>query len=412
MGPHSVDPSVIFEERRHLSDGPKRMVKPVAFIGLLMLGVSVLLSYVSGDGWSTFAQRYLVAYMWWLSIALGALFFVIIQHLTKAGWSVVVRRVAEILSCTMPVLAVLSLPLVVSVLMQDSTVFRWADPAEVAKSGLIQKKVGYLNPWFFAIRVVLYFVVLISLTRFFLKHSKEQDETGNIEHTRAMQKLSPLAIILFALTTTFISFDFLMSLDPEWFSTMFGVYFFAGCVVSFLAFYALTLMGLQRRGLLKNAVTTEHFHDIGKLNFAFIFFWGYVAFSQFMLIWYANIPEETLWFEHRSHGPWFYVAIALVACHLFIPFAGMLSRHVKRSRKGYAFWAIWLLVIHWVDLNWIITPTWAHGDHTSVFHFVDVSLFLGVGALVLATALGVASKVSLVPERDPLLGESLAFHNM
>ncbi|MCA8970532.1 MAG: hypothetical protein KDC95_12135, partial [Planctomycetes bacterium] len=156
---------------------------------------------------------------------------------------------------------------------------------------------------------------------------------------------------------------------------------------------------------------TEHYHHLGKLNFAVVFFCGYIAFSQFMLIWYANIPEEPLCFEHRTEGPWLAVAYVLIFGHMIIPFAGLLSRHVKRSRKAYAFWAIWLLVMHWIDLNWIVMPTFSHGGG-SVFHVIDLSLFLGIGALVLATALKIGSQVALVPERDPLLGESLAFENM
>lgn len=411
MGHHKVDPSIIFEERRHFADAPRRMVMPVAILGLLMLGVSVLLALISDEGFAMFGRHYLVAYTWWTSIIVGAMFFVIIQHLTKAGWSVVVRRVPEILGCAVPTLALLSLPLVVPVLLGDGSVFSWADSEKVAASELIQKKAGYLNGWFFLARVAFYFTVWFLITRFYFTRSRRQDETGDPEHTRVMQRRSPLAIILFALTTTFFAFDFLMSIDPEWFSTMFGVYFFAGSVVSFMAFFALTLMGIQRRGILVKAISTEHYHDIGKLNFAFVFFWGYIAFSQFMLIWYANIPEETLWYKHRSEGPWLAMAYVLIAGHLLIPFLGLLSRHVKRSRKAYAFWAIWLLIMHWIDLNWIVTPTWAHG-HGPVFHVIDLSLFLGIGGLVLATALKVGLQVALVPERDPLLGESLAFENM
>ena len=411
MAHHAVDPSIILEEKRHLDGKLKKLVVPLAIVGLLLLGVSLLIASLSG-GVGMLGPHYLVAFMWWLSIALGALFFVVIQHLTKAGWSVVVRRVAEIVGRTMPMLALLALPIVIPTFFGSHSTFEWADPAIVAQKPLIQIKGAWLTPWFFALRVAIYFTIWIVLTRFFFERSRQQDESGDVRLTLVMQKWSPISIVLFALTTTFAAFDFLMALDAEWFSTMFGVYFFAGCVVSFMAFLALALMTIQRQGLLANAVTTEHLHDVGKLNFAFIIFWGYVAFSQFMLIWYANIPEETLWFAERTEGNWLVVSYVLLFGNLLIPFLGLLSRHAKRSRKVYGFWAVWLLVMHWVDLNWMVMPNFSHGEHASVFHPVDISCFLGVGALVCAMALKVASSVSLVPERDPLLGESLAFENM
>jgi hypothetical protein len=201
-----------------------------------------------------------------------------------------------------------------------------------------------------------------------------------------------------------------MSLDPMWFSTIFGVYYFAGCVLSAHAVLILVLMWLQGNKRLVRAITTEHFHDIAKMMFAFVIFWAYIAFSQFMLIWYANLPEETAWYRHRVEGPWWYVAWALVLGHFALPFLGLMSRHVKRNRRALAFWAIWLLVLHWVDLYWLVMPNFSAG-HLPL-HVLDLTCTVGLLCLFVAAAAYKARNVNLVPTRDPRLAQSLAFENL
>jgi hypothetical protein len=377
-------------------------------VGVVALGASLGLGF-TGDK-KAFLHSYLVAYGWILSIGIGALWWVTLQHLVNAKWSVVVRRVGELLAANMPLLALLSLPIVIPTLMGDTTLYIWADAKGMHADHLLAKKVAYLNITFFAVRLVIYFGFWILLSRFFLKKSLEQDKSGVAEVQKKLQAVSAPSMIALALTLTFASIDFLMTLDPRWYSTIYGVYFFAGSVVSFHALFALILMWLQKQGRLTKSVTTEHYHDIGKMMFAFTAFWAYIAFSQFMLIWYANVPEETEWFHDRAHGDWLYVSYAMVACNFVIPFFGMLSRHVKRNRKSLGFWAVWILVVHWVDMFWLVKPHLA-SEHGLPFSIHDVLCTVGMLALFIAAAAWSAQKVNLVPVKDSRLNKSLAFEN-
>jgi hypothetical protein len=225
-----------------------------------------------------------------------------------------------------------------------------------------------------------------------------------------MQKWSGPAMIVFALTVCFASFDWLMSLDPHWFSTIYGVYFFTGAVVGFLAFVTLASLLLERVGVLAGVVTVEHYHDLGKLLFAFVFFWAYIAFSQYLLIWYANIPEETGWYLVRQNGGWQWVSLLLLFGHFVLPFLGLISRHAKRHRSVLAGWALWMLLMHWIDLYWLVMPSDA--PQRVPLPVGEILVFVGIGSLYLSLLIRIASRGSLVPTADPRLDESLAFHNV
>ena len=408
-----VDPQVVFDTPRKLGEGAGRFAKSLAIFGIVVLALALGLAAASQKGIASFTRHYVVAFAWWLSIGLGALFFVALQHLTSARWSVVVRRVAEIVAASMPVLGVLSLPILVPMLFGDASVYIWNDPTYVAQHELVAKKAVWLNAEFFVGRWVAYFAIWIWLAHRFLAQSAAQDASGELRFTERLRKLSAPSLILLAVSVTFAAFDLLMSLEPEWFSTIFGVYFFSGALLAFVAVLTLALLGLQRRGYLQGLVGVEHYHDLGKLLFAFTFFWGYIAFSQFMLIWYANIPEETVWFAHRGcrpfgEGLWGAVAMTLALGHLLIPFFGLMSRHAKRNVRVLAFWAAWLLLMHWFDLAWIVLPSFGGEETLSI---LDPACFLGVGGLCLAAMFARARNLALLPERDPDLGASLSFEN-
>jgi hypothetical protein len=379
--------------------------------GLLIAGIGALGGAVLlGMGDLAKLQRaYLVAFMYVLSIALGALWFVAIQHLTNAKWSVAVRRVAEILASNMWLVAVLSLGVVVPMLAGSTDLYVWLDHARVEQDHVLHHKAAYLNIQFFMVRWVIYFGFWIWLGRRFLRLSVQQDREGGDQISAALQRISAPSMIVFALTLTFCAFDLLMSLDALWFSTMFGVYYFAGCVLGGYSTLGLALMWLQSKGLLSSAVNREHYHDIGKMMFAFTVFWAYIAFSQFMLIYYADIPEETHWYHWRFEGDWKVVSGLLLVAHFIIPFFGLMSRHVKRNKKSLAFWAIWLLVIHYVDLFWLVYP---QGQGEVPLGVVDVLCAVGVLGLFGAAAVWRAQKVNLIPTGDPRLADSLAFENI
>jgi hypothetical protein len=403
-----------------------------------------------------FYFAYLVSFAWFLSLSLGGLFFVILQHLTKAAWSVNVRRIPEWLAASMPILAMLAVPLAVPVLLHRADLYPWAEsskphtaevaapeaaeapaasgeakPASAAEPPEEEEITGFkrvfLNPFFWLVRIAFYFVVWSGIGLWYWRQSLKQDQTGDDTITAEMQRRSPVAMIAFAVTLTGAAFDLLMSLDPSWSSTIFGVYYFAGCAIGVFATTILTVLVLQRLGYLRESVTVEHFHDLGKFLFGFTFFWGYIGFSQYMLIWYANLPEETRWYLHRgattakrSFGttgltvkelaPWSYVSIALLFGHLLIPFAGLMSRHVKRFPPVLAFWALWLLVFHWIDIFWIVMPEMQYGK----FHFgvVEIAAFIGIGGIYLAFVLNRAGQGSVRALHDPRLQASLEFQNI
>ena len=371
---------------------------------LAAVGLGGSVATAGGDG-EAFYRSYLVAFLFWLTLALGGLVFVLIQFASRAGWSVVVRRVAEHVMATLPAFAVLVIP----ILLGLHDLFHWSHADALAHDPLLQHKQPYLNETFFLIRAVVYVLVWTYLAWWFRKVSLAQDSSGDPQLTRKLQRWSPLALIAFALTTTFASFDWIMSLDPHWYSTIFGVYIFGGCMIAICALLILLILGLQRRGRLQGVVTFEHLHDLGKLLFAFVVFWAYIAFSQFMLIWYGNIPEETLWYQHRLEHGWEYLSWALMIGHFALPFLVLLLRGVKRRGWPLALGALWLLVMHYLDIYWLVMPSFK-GAH---FHLtpLDLTLFVGIGGVFFG-CLGLSMRRrALVPVKDPRLAESLAFEN-
>ncbi|HTN03156.1 quinol:cytochrome C oxidoreductase [Planctellipticum variicoloris] len=382
-------------------------------VGLGGLILAVVLGVVSG-GMLRVTLAYLLSLLFFLSLSLGGLFFVMIHHLTRSGWSVVVRRLAEFIACGVAPLGVLFLPIVVAVLMGSSIPFIWNDAQLVAGDPLLAGKASYLNAPFFAIRCVGYFAIWLLLSRRLLGMSLLQDGSGDPALTNKLEGLSAPGLILFALTITFAAFDWIMSLDPHWFSTIYGVYYFSGSVMSFMAVLGILSVGLQRQGLLRDAITVEHLHDIGKLMFGFMCFWAYVAMSQYLLIWYANIPEETVWFKARQEHGWQYVSLILILGHFAIPFVGFVSRYAKRNASTLVFWSALLLVMQWVDLYWLIYPNFIDkGQFQSPpIPFVELAALVGVGGVWLGGILYFVGDKPLIPLKDPRLAESLAFHNI
>ncbi len=380
-------------------------------VGVVATVATLLLASV--DGAKQFYHSWLVAVLFFLGIGLGSLFFVLLHHAAKAGWGVVVRRLAENLACAVPLLAVLFVP-VVAMGMHD--LFHWTHADAVAHDRLLQVKEPWLNPGGFWLRVVVYFAIWTGLALFLRSASTKQDLTGDLSLSRRMARVSPPALFVFAVTVTFAAFDWLMSMDPHWYSTMFGVYFFAGAIVSAFAAITVLTLAFERTGHFRGVVTGEHFHDLGKLLFAFTVFWAYIAFSQFFLIWYANIPEETAWFLHRLHGTeghaahWTPATVALAVGHFAVPFFFLMPRTIKRNRTLLMVGAVWMLAMHLWDLYWLVMPN-LHKE-APVFSWLDLTSLLAVGGLFVAVVGLLLNRGSLVPARDPRLVESLSFENV
>jgi len=334
------------------------------------------------------------------------LFFVIIQFLTRAGWSVVVRRLAENIMASLPIFALLFVPLLFG--MHD--LYHWTHAEAVMTDPLLQGKQPFLNESAFMMRAVFYFAVWTAMAWFFYKKSTSQDLSGNHGITAMLQRVAAPAIIFYGLSQSFAAIDWMMSLDPHWYSTMWGVYYFAGSFVAILAVLALLSIHYSAKDQpLEGILTVEHRHDLGKLLWGFMIFWTYIAFSQYFLIWYANIPEETLFFAHRAEGSWDAMSMFLAIGHFGVPFLCFMSRHVKRSTKGLAFFAFWMLFMHYVDLYWIVMPVLHH--HGVHFGVVDILTFVGVGGIFVSTVAWLMPRTPLVPVQDPRLPESLAFEN-
>ena len=401
----SKNPNAAFDYR--LPD--RRLATTLLFRGGAVALLLAVGSAAMSSDWSRLAHGYLLAITFCLSISLGALFFVVLQHLTNSRWSVSVRRVAELLMTPTPWLGVLFLPVIVAMLFGDSHLYKWNSAEVVAADPLIAHKSAYLNAPFFAVRCLLYFACWTGLSRFFLRNSMRQD-AGDGSATLRMGKFAGPAMLIFALTVNFAAFDLLMSLEAHWFSTIFGVYYFGGCVVAFFAALAIALLYLQKSEVLNEEVTTEHFHDIGKLLFGFVFFWGYIAFSQYLLIWYAAIPEETGWYSVRQQNGWHVVGLLLLFGHFLLPFCGLMSRSARRSRTTILGWSAFLLVMHAVDLYWLVIPNVS--PESPAPGFSELACLVGVGLIWTAFTLRAFGRHRLLSSGDPYLDESLAFHNV
>jgi hypothetical protein len=392
------------------SSGWRRLPAIFAVMGVAGLGLGFA---TMGDHPADFWFAYLVALMFWLVPGLGGLFFVLVSHATRASWSVVVRRLAENALLTLPVSGLLALALVLG---GAHDVYHWThleDPS-VANDAILVAKQGYLNEGFLRVRTVIYIGVWALLAFLYWGWSTKQDTAHDpIALTHKLRWMAPLGIILFAFSLTFGAFDLLMSLDPHWFSTVFGVYYFAGCVSFIHAFLALVTIRLHRSGYLRGVVTPEHFHDLGKMMFAFTVFWAYIAFSQYMLIWYASIPEETEWYSYRGQGSFLTLSLVLVFARFVFPFLGLMSRRIKRNPKTLEFWAWWIMVAQFIDMYWLVQPLHAHEKGVYELHVgsADLLTFVGIGGIVLAVFTWGLGKHALIPVKDPRILESIHHEN-
>jgi hypothetical protein len=353
-----------------------------------------------------FFFSWLVSFLFFLSLALGALFFVLIQYAAQGGWGIVLRRIGETIFCTLPVMAALFVP----VLLGLHDIYEWSHAEAVEQDALLRWKAPFLNVPFFLIRAAIYFGSWSFMAILYYRGSRGQDVTGDPKVSARLRRLAGPSIIVLALTQTFASIDWIMSLTPHWYSTMFGVYFFAGSFVGFIALLSVVVGAMRGAGLLDTVISAEHLHDVGKFLFAFTAFWAYISFSQFFLMWYANLPEETIFYRARMEGSWMNVSIFLLVGHFVAPFLYLMGRSVKRNGATLAVGGAWLLIMHFVDLYWQVMPTLhPEGFRPSV---LDVAALVAVGGCFVAAASWLMRRQALVPLRDPRIAESLAFENI
>lgn len=370
----------------------------------LIAGVIALLVLVVGWFFNheQFFRSYLLGFVFWIGIALGSLALLMLQHLTGGAWGLVIRRVLEAASRTLPLMLLLFVPLIFGL----GHVYHWIHPEQIAEETarrIVEAKASYLNVPFFLLRTALYFAIWIGLAYFLNKWSLEQDRTADKNLSKRFQSVSGPGIVLFVLTTTFASIDWVMSLDPEWFSTIFGLLFVAAWTLSAFAFMITVMTFLATRKPLEGIVAPAHFHDLGKLLLAFVMLWAYFAFSQFLIIWSGNLPEETKWYLHRLRGGWGIIGVALIVLHFALPFVLLLSRDLKRNARRLVFVAGLVLLMRFVDLFWLIVPEFHRGQFA--FSWMDIIAPIGIGGIWLAFFAWQLQQRPLLPLNDPKLQE-------
>jgi len=383
----------------------KVLSNKVTKLGWLFLGLGallIILTFVLDKDRGMF--NYLVMYMFILSIGLGSLALVALEYLAGAVWSTPFRRVSEFLASVVPLLLLLVIP----ILFGLHDLYHWTHKEVVETDPILQGKEPYLNVGFFLIRVFAFIAIWILFYIFLIRNSQKQDETRDVKHTTRNIKLSTVFIPIFVITITFTAIDFMMSLEPHWFSTIFGVYYFSGTIVASFAAITLVSVLLKENGYLNPRIKDEHFHSMGTYMFGFNIFWAYIAFSQYLLIWYADMPEESFWYLTRWTGSWKFVSIALFIIHFAIPFIVLLPKSMKTNLRTLKIMAVWLLFAHFLDLYWLIIPTYSGSG--AVFGWMEIGFPLAAVGLIMLVFSFRAKKVNMMPIGDPKLERGLDLH--
>ena len=344
-----------------------------------------------------FYRSYLVAFTFWLGITLGCLAVVMIHNLAGGAWGAVIRRLCEAATRTLPYLGVFVLPF----LFGMRYLYEWADPAHVAADPLLQHKSPYLNVPFFWVRAVVYLAIWVGLMYYLNKWSRQQDQSDDPRISQRLSALSAGGLLLFAVTATFGAFDWLMSLEPHWFSHIYGALLAMGGLLAAMAFIILVIALMSRREPMASIVSPKILSDLGSIMFGFLFIWAYFAFSQYLLMWYANLSEEIPWYIRRLTGGWQYVAIAIVVLSFALPFALLISQDIKRNWKTLAVVAGLLLVMRLVDLFWMVAPAFHAGQLT--VHWLDIVAPLGLGGAWFFLFLRELQNRPILPLNDPKL---------
>lgn len=411
----AADPRMCEENTTISAASVKKFALPMLFIGLVGLIVTII-------GWFSVGKIHALAafevgLFTALAISLGSMFWVMVFHSLNASWSITLRRQFENLASVIWLPAIMMIGVALIEILSGGILLRWINPGD-EYNHLLEVKRPYLNPTFFMIRVLIYAAAWILISRTLLGWSCKCDKTGDRKLGRKARFLSGFAIPVFALTCAFAAFDFLMSLDYRFFSTMWGVYYFASCGLSSVSAIAIIGILLRRAGKLEGLVTSEHLHDLGKLVFAFTVFWAYITFSQYFLIWYSNIPEETAWFYNRqAHGyQWLFVVMTLG--HFVLPFLLLIWRRCKRTPWQLAMVSGYMILMVIMDMVWIIRPmvTFSSaaetGENAGVFGLlIDIAGVVGVLGIFAGVAALKIAKNPLLPIKDPMLHESMKHKN-
>jgi hypothetical protein len=370
----------------------------------LVIAGAVLLAVCLAAGFADkteFFRSYLIAYLFWIGVTLGSLALLMVQHLTGGRWTLVIRRILEAGSRTLPLMAFAALPLLAGM----KTLYIWSRPGQT--DPVILAKHLYLNPKFFIARMFLYFVIWYALSHFLNKWSREEDagEAGLALWMR-LEGLSGIGLVIYGFTVTFASIDWVMSLEPQWYSTIYGLLFMVSQALTAMAFSIVILVWLSDRKPLSQVVRPAQFQDLGSFLLAFVMLWAYLEFSQFLIIWGGNLSEEIPWYLRRMEGVWGSVGLLLVILSFFFPFFLLLFRHVKRRTRSLLIVASLILMMRLVDMYWMVLPAFGGGNVRLTW--MNVVLPLGMGGIWFAYFLWQLQRMPLLPIHDPRMEEITA----
>jgi hypothetical protein len=372
----------------------ERLRKRALFIGIagLVLSVAFALAF---SNINQFFHSYLLAFSFWVGLPLGSLAILFLHQLTGGRWGAVIRRILEAATRTIPLLAILFIPVLVGI----HRIYIWSDPAVIQHDEILQHKEPYLNIPFFIIRAVLYFAIWTALTFAFARLSRKQEESADAALVGRFQKLSGIGLLLYGLTATYASVDWFMSLEPHWFSTIYGLIIITGQVLNSFAFAIVVATLLSQYSPLSDFMGREQFKDLGNLTLTFVMLWAYMSFSQLLIIWSGNLPEEIPWYVHRFHAGWQWLGAILIVFHFAVPFLILLSRAAKKNSRVLVWVAIGLMVMRLADLFWLIAPEF----HEKGFHFhpLDILLPIGMGGIWIAYYLRQLNVMPVVAVNDP-----------
>jgi len=351
-----------------------------------------------------FFHGYLVGFVFWTGITVGSLALLCLQNLTGGAWALVIRRVLEASTRTLPLMLLLFIPIALGL----KHIYAWMDPAVMGSTAALQKKAAFLNPSFFILRTFIYFAIWSAAAILLNWLSLQQDRAAGRGVKKRMQMVGGPGLVLTILCVTFAAIDWVMSLDPAWYSTIFGLIFVAAWSLSALAFTILVMTWLSAREPMNTVVQPRHTHDWGNLTLTLVMLWTYFAFSQYLIIWSGNLPEETTWFVARKHGGWGAIALLIVILQFAFPFMMLLSRTMKKSAQKLALLAALILAMRVVDVIWLVEPTYSRGAF--VFNWMDYVAPIAIGGLWVGTFAWQLQKRPLLPINDPQLEQALVAH--
>ena len=378
----------------HALSGLRRRAVVAGGVGLVALAIGSLVDPTQ------VLRSYLVAFLFWTGLALGCLALLMIHTVTGGRWGAAIRRLLEAGTSLLPVLAVAFLPIAFGI----RTLYPWARPDVIASDPFVQHARPFLNVPFFLVRTAIYFGTWIAIARTFARWSLIQDVASDGALVRRLELLARGSLVALGLTISFAAIDWMISLELHWFSTIYGLIFMGGAAVTAFAFVIPVAAILAAREGTGQVMDRDAFHDLGKLLLAFVMIWAYFSFSQFLLTWSANLPEEIPWYLRRLRGGWQWLALALVAFHLALPFAVLLSRDVKRHAARLSRIALVLLVARWIDVYWMVAPSLAPGGLR--LHWLDVAAMAGLGGIWVSVFVRRLEGAPLIPLHDPNFEEA------